>query len=68
VTTKLTPHLFRADPDLPADHQGRRVCAGCHLIGRPGDPHHDVPPVPEQAEHLRRVGDDSLEEAPDVYK
>jgi hypothetical protein len=47
VTTKLTPHPFQADPDLPADHKGRRVCAGCHLIGRPGDP----------------VGDDSLSDS-----
>jgi hypothetical protein len=57
----MIPHVFQADPDLPADHRGRRVCSVCHLVGRAGDAHHDVPPVPEQAEHLRRIGDDSLE-------
>lgn len=51
------PHPFQPDPDLPADHQGRKVCAACHLVGQPGDAHHDVPDVPEQAEHRRRAGD-----------
>jgi hypothetical protein len=52
------PHPFVADPDLPADHRGRRVCAACHLIGRPDDPRHAMPDVPGQAEHRRRVGED----------
>jgi hypothetical protein len=38
----VIPHVFQADPDLPADHRGRRVCAVCHLVGRTGDAHHDV--------------------------
>lgn len=59
--TARPPHPFQADPDLPPDHQGRRVCAACHLLGRTGDTHHDVQPVPEQAEHRRRYGDDSTE-------
>jgi hypothetical protein len=58
MTQPRTPHPFVADPDLPADHRGRRVCAACHLIGRPDDPRHAMPDVPEQAEHRRRVGED----------
>jgi hypothetical protein len=49
------PHVFVADPDLPPDHQGRRVCFECHLVGRPGDAHHDMPDVPEQALARARV-------------
>lgn len=56
---KATPHVFQADPDLPSDHQGRRVCAACHLVGRPGDPHHLLPDVPEQEESRRRAGGDA---------
>jgi hypothetical protein len=52
-----TPHPFVPDlnlPPHPADLERRGVCARCHLLGRPGDPHHDVPDVPEQAEVARR--------------
>ena len=35
--------VFKADPDVPADHQGRRTCV-CHLVGEPGDAHHTLPP------------------------
>lgn len=52
------PHPFLADPDVPADHRGRGACAQCHLVGEPGDAHHDVQPTPEQAEHRRRIGDE----------
>lgn len=54
------PHLFVADPDVPADHRGRRTCR-CSLVGEPGDAHHQLPDVPEQAEHRRRVGEDGGE-------
>lgn len=47
------PHVFVADPDLPADQRGRRVCR-CGLLGEPGDAHHEMPDVPEQAEMRRR--------------
>jgi hypothetical protein len=60
VTTRIgaTAHPFVPDPDLPPDHNGRRVCAACHLLGRPGDAHHNVPDAPpEQDEHRRRAGD-----------
>ena len=33
--------IFTPDPDLPADHQGRRTCR-CGLLGEPGDAHHTV--------------------------
>ena len=36
--------VFKADPDVPADNQGRRTCV-CHLVGEPGDAHHN-PPAP----------------------
>lgn len=46
MTAKPTPHPFVADPDLPPDMNGRRVCLRCHLVGRPGDAHHDMPSAP----------------------
>lgn len=52
--TKVRPHLFVPDPDVPADQNGRRACATCHLIGEAGDTHHTLPDAPAQAEHLRR--------------
>lgn len=54
--SKLNPHPFQADPDLPADSRGRRVCR-CGLLGEPGDAHHAMPDVPEQAEHRRWAGE-----------
>jgi hypothetical protein len=50
--------VFVADPDLPPDMNGRRVCERCHLLGRPGDPHHDTADLDEaQAAERARVGD-----------
>lgn len=31
--------IFRADPDLPPDHNGRLTCC-CGLVGEAGDAHH----------------------------
>jgi hypothetical protein len=46
--------LFTADPDVPADQNGRQVCR-CGLLGEAGDAHHTLPDAgPEQAAHLRR--------------
>jgi hypothetical protein len=53
-----TPHPFVADDDMPPDHNGRQVCR-CGLIGEPGDAHHQMPDVPEMAEHRRRAGDEN---------
>lgn len=36
-------HLFVPDLDAPG------CCASCHLPGEPGDAHHQLPVVPEQA-------------------
>jgi hypothetical protein len=51
--TKVTPHVFVADPDVPGDplsRNARRVCKVCHLLGQPGDTHHTMPdPVPDAA-------------------
>lgn len=55
--SKVPPHPFQLDPDVPADpHTGRGACAvqGCHLIGEPNDAHHTMPVVPEQAAHRDR--------------
>jgi hypothetical protein len=58
MTERPGPHVFVADPDLPHRyHDGRRVCLACHLLGRSGDAHHDMPDVPAQAEARRRVGE-----------
>lgn len=45
------PHPFSADPDTPGDPvSGQGVCSRCHLVGRPGDAHHDMPePQPDAA-------------------
>jgi hypothetical protein len=59
MTERPSPHVFVADPDLPPDMNGRRVCR-CGLLGRPGDAHHDMPDVPEQA--LARVRVDPHDE------
>jgi hypothetical protein len=55
--SKVPPHVFVPDPDVPADHTGRQACR-CGLVGEPNDAHHTMPEVPEQAESRRRAGDD----------
>lgn len=57
MSQRPSPHPFMADPELPADMNGRHVCARCHLVGQAGDAHHDMPDVPEQAESRRRAGE-----------
>jgi hypothetical protein len=58
AVTRCPGPYFTPDPDVPPDYQGRRACVHCHLLGRPGDAHHEMPDVPEQAEHRRRVGEE----------
>ncbi len=55
---KPTPHVFAPDPDTPGDGRGREVCRLCSLLGRPGDAHHTLPSVPEQAGHRERYEHD----------
>lgn len=45
----VPPHPFRVDPHTPADPvTGAGVCGRCHLVGRPGDSHHNMPdPQPD---------------------
>jgi hypothetical protein len=50
--SKVRPHLFEPDPELPADQNGRRVCLRCHLVGEAGDKRHTIPPAP--AEDVQR--------------
>ncbi len=52
--SKVSPHPFQGDPDIPPSLDGRGACSVCHLVGKAGDAHHTLPEVPEQAEHLRR--------------
>jgi len=52
--------IFTPDPDLPADHQGRRTCR-CGLVGEPGDAHHTVP-EPEADARSAAAGDTQEEE------
>ena len=58
VKPTVRTHMFIPDPDLPADLNGRGVCLSCHLVGQPDDAHHQLPDVPAQAEHRRRIGED----------
>jgi hypothetical protein len=51
----LPPHLFRVDPDVPADQNGRHACR-CGLVGQPGDAHHTLP-EPVQDAQLRAAGE-----------
>ena len=57
----MKPHLFRPDPELPADSRGRRVCR-CGLLGEPGDARHTLPDVPEQAQHRGRYDHDEADD------
>lgn len=52
--SRVRPHPFAPDPDIPPGMDGRGACASCHLIGEPGDARHTMPVVPEQAEVRRR--------------
>jgi len=47
--------IFAADPDIPADHNGRRTCR-CGLTGEPGDAHHK-PPAPVEDARQRAAGE-----------
>jgi hypothetical protein len=49
--------IFRPDPDLPADHNGRWTCH-CGLLGAPGDAHHTVP-EPAEDGRMRAAGERS---------
>jgi hypothetical protein len=51
--SKVTPHVFQPDPDVPPDplsRNAREVCRTCHLLGQPGDAHHTMPEPVEDAQ------------------
>ena len=50
--SRVKPHLFTADPDVPADQNGRQVCR-CGLLGEAGDAHHTLPDPPMDVQQLR---------------
>lgn len=56
--SKVTPHPFRRDASLPADQDGRGVCAVCHLVGVPGDAHHTLPDGPPMDVQRLAAGED----------
>lgn len=53
--------IFIADPDIPADHRGRRTCR-CGLAGKPGDAHHTLPDAPVEADHGQRAAGEEVEQ------
>ena len=54
----VAPHPFTPDPDIGPAHDGRLTCLTCRMLGKRDDARHTMPIVPEQAEHLRRYGED----------
>jgi hypothetical protein len=55
---KVPPHLFQADPDVPADPiRGLHACR-CGLVGKPGDAHHTLP-APVEDVQQRAAGERS---------
>jgi hypothetical protein len=54
-------HPYVADPDVPADHKGRRPCATCGLL--PDNDLHQLPPTdPAVTEaEARRLGETEQE-------
>ena len=44
--SRVKPHPFIPDPDVPPDTNGRGACRTCHLIGEAGDAHHALPEAP----------------------
>lgn len=58
--SKVPPHLFVVDPDVPPDQFGRRACLapGCHLMGKPGDAHHTLPDGPPMDVQRLAAGED----------
>ncbi len=49
--SKPTPHLFRLDETVPADHRGKAYCR-CGVVE--DHPRHKLPDAPEQAGHRAR--------------
>jgi hypothetical protein len=64
VKSKVRPHRFYADGEVPPDHKGARRCRRCGLMGKPGDPHHptdaddeEFPASPEGDFRDRMIGE-----------
>lgn len=54
MTAKPAPHPPRVDTDLPPDINGHAVCR-CGLLILPGDPRHDMPDRPVEADARERA-------------
>jgi hypothetical protein len=58
VKSRVKPHLFVPDPDVPVDQDGRHYCRDCGVAERDGDQRHTLPPAGDaQDEHRRRAGE-----------
>lgn len=56
--SRVHPHQFVADPDMPLDHRGRQTCSTCQLVGAQGDAHHPNAPTPHVPAELVAAGRD----------
>lgn len=68
VKSRVRPHRFYADGNIPADFKGRCRCRRCGLMGKPGDPHHptdaddeEFPPSPEGDRSKHMIGESDRE-------
>lgn len=61
ATSKVPPHGFERDADVPRDLQRNAYCARCGLPGEPGDDRHPAGSLP-LAPSLPLVPDDVREQ------
>ena len=64
--TRVPKHHFRADPDVPADFNGRKYCATCQCHGEAGDArHHTDDETAQRAADQRQLDQRRLGERSD---
>lgn len=52
VRSRVRPHAFERDHDVPTDYYRRAWCRRCHLPGTPGDERHPTPDVSAETRAL----------------
>lgn len=55
--SKVRPHPFRRDPNIPPDQHARVTCM-CGLVDIPGDPRHTLPDGPPMDVQRLAAGED----------